>query len=128
LLTPTFETMDQQFAMMADLPEDAQIASLENAIDEFDRAGPIYADMLSAWQSGDQAKLDTLINQELKAKNEQLWTELILRRNEKFADKINDRLQGSGIAFVAVGAGHLCGSDGVPALLTRRGYSVTRVE
>jgi uncharacterized protein YbaP (TraB family) len=128
LLTPTFETMEQQFAMMADLPQDAQIASLENAIDEFDRAGPIYADMLSAWQSGDEAKLDTLINQELKAKNALLWTELILRRNEKFADKLGDRLQGSGTAFVAVGAGHLCGSDGVPALLARHGFTVTRVE
>ena len=128
LLTPTFETMDQQFAMMSDLPQDAQIASLENAIDEFDHAGPIYGDMLAAWQSGDQDKLDKLINQELKAKNELLWTELILRRNEKFAEHIGDRLQGAGTAFVAVGAGHLCGSDGVPALLQRRGYEVTRVE
>jgi uncharacterized protein YbaP (TraB family) len=128
LLTPTFETMDQQFAMMSDLPQDAQIASLENAIDEFDHAGPIYGDMLAAWQSGDQTKLDTLINQELKAKNALLWTELILRRNEKFAERIGDRLQGAGTAFVAVGAGHLCGSDGVPALLQRRGYEVTRVE
>jgi uncharacterized protein YbaP (TraB family) len=128
LLTPTFETMDQQFAMMADLPQDAQIASLENAIDEFDHAGPIYGDMLSAWETGDQAKLDTLINQELKAKNDLLWTELILRRNEKFAEKLGDRLQGSGTAFVAVGAGHLCGSDGVPGLLSRRGFEVTRIE
>jgi uncharacterized protein YbaP (TraB family) len=128
LLTPTFETTNEQFAMMSDLPQAAQIASLENAIDEFDRAGPIYSDMLNAWQAGDQAKLDTLINLELKAKNEQLWTELILRRNEKFADRLGDRLQGSGTAFVAVGAGHLCGSDGVPALLTRRGFTVTRVE
>ncbi len=128
LLTPTFETIDQQFAMMADLPQTVQIASLENTIDEFDHAGPIYADMLAAWQAGDQARLDTLINQQLKAKNEQLWTELILRRNEKFADKINDRLQGSGTAFVAVGAGHLCGSDGVPAMLARHGFTVIRVE
>ena len=128
LVTPTFETMDQQFAMMSDLPQEAQIASLENAIDDFDQAGPIYSDMLKAWQTGDQARLDTLINQELKAKNALLWTELILRRNEKFAERIADRLQGSGTAFVAVGAGHLCGSDGVPALLERRGFMVSRVE
>jgi uncharacterized protein YbaP (TraB family) len=84
--------------------------------------------MLAAWEAGDQPKLDKMINLQLKAKNELLWTELILRRNEKFSDKINDRLQGSGTAFVAVGAGHLCGSDGVPALLARHGFTVTRVE
>ena len=83
LLTPTFETMDQQFAMMSDLPQDSQIASLEDAIDEFDHAGPIYGDMLAAWKSGDEAKLDALINLQLKAKNELLWTELILREKRE---------------------------------------------
>lgn len=127
LLTPTFETMDQQFAMLADLPQEAQIASLEDAIDEFDQAGPIYSQLVGAWKSGDEDKLDLLINQTMRAKNEAVWTELILRRNEKFAERISDRLQGEGIAFVAVGAGHLCGSDGVPALLQRRGFVVTRI-
>jgi uncharacterized protein YbaP (TraB family) len=127
LLTPTFETMDQQFAMLADLPQEAQIASLEDAIDEFDQAGPIYSQLVGAWKSGDEDKLDLLINQTMRAKNEAVWTELILRRNEKFAERISDRLQGEGVAFVAVGAGHLCGSDGVPALLQRRGFVVTRI-
>jgi uncharacterized protein YbaP (TraB family) len=128
LLTPTFETMDEQFAMLSDMPQDAQIASLEDAIDEFDQAGPIFSEMLGAWQAGDAAKLDDLINQKMRAKSEVVWTELILRRNEKFADRIGDRLQGQGTAFVAVGAGHLVGSDGIPALLERRGFTVTRIE
>jgi len=128
LVTPTFETVDQQFAMLSDMPQEAQISSLEDAIDEFDQAGPIFSKLLDAWQSGDENKLDTLINQTMKAKNDELWTEIILRRNERFADKIGDRLQGSGTAFVAVGAGHLCGSDGIPQLLERRGFTVTRVE
>ena len=128
LLTPTFETMDEQFAMLSDMPQDAQIASLEDAIDEFDQAGPIFSEMLGAWQAGDAAKLDDLINQKMRAKSEVVWNELILRRNEKFADRIGDRLQGQGTAFVAVGAGHLVGSDGIPALLERRGFTVTRIE
>jgi uncharacterized protein YbaP (TraB family) len=128
LVTPTFETVDQQFAMLSDMPREAQISSLEDAIDEFDQAGPIFSKLVDAWQSGDEDKLDKLINQTMKAKNEEVWTEIILRRNERFADKIGDRLQGSGTAFVAVGAGHLCGSDGIPQLLERRGFTVTRVE
>jgi uncharacterized protein YbaP (TraB family) len=83
---------------------------------------------VGAWQSGNEEELDKLINQTMKAKNEEVWTEIILRRNERFADKIGDRLQGSGTAFVAVGAGHLCGSDGLPQLLARRGFTVTRIE
>jgi uncharacterized protein YbaP (TraB family) len=125
MLTPTFETVDQQFAMLSDMPQEAQIASLEDAIDEFDQAGPIFSKLVDAWKSGDETRLDKLINQTMRAKNEAVWTEIILRRNERFADKISDRLQGEGTAFVAVGAGHLCGSDGIPALLARRGFTVT---
>jgi len=128
LLTPTFETVDEQFAMLSDMPQDAQLASLEDAIDEFDQAGPIFSKLVDAWQSGDEARLDKLINQTMRAKNEAVWTEIILRRNERFADKISDRLQGGGTAFVAVGAGHLCGSDGIPELLQRRGFIVTRLQ
>jgi uncharacterized protein YbaP (TraB family) len=64
----------------------------------------------------------------MRAKSEAVWTEIILRRNERFSEKINDRLQGAGTAFVAVGAGHMCGSDGIPELLKRRGFTVKRVE
>jgi uncharacterized protein YbaP (TraB family) len=128
LLTPTFETVNQQFAMLSDLPQDAQISSLEDAIDEFDRAGPIFSKLVEAWQAGDEDQLDKLINQTMRARNEAVWTEIILRRNERFADKIGDRLQGEGTAFVAVGAGHLCGRDGLPALLHNRGFTVNRIE
>jgi hypothetical protein len=128
LLTPTFETVDQQFAMLSDMPQEAQLASLEDTIDEFDQAGPIFSKLVGAWQTGDEAQLDALINKTMRARSEIVWTEVILRRNEKFAEKISDRLQGSGTAFVAVGAGHLCGQDGVPALLEKRGFTVKRIE
>jgi uncharacterized protein YbaP (TraB family) len=124
----TFETLDHQIALMADMPPDVQLASLEEQIDEFDQAGAIYQRMLAAWHAGDQDALEKLINQEMRSRSEELWTELILRRNEKFERRIEDMLQGTATAFVAVGAGHLCGSDGVPALLKERGVQVVRLK
>ena len=126
--TPTFETVDQQFAMMADMPVADQLASLKQQIDAFDGAAEMFKQLLATWRSGDEAKLDRLTNQDMRAHDEAVWTELILRRNERFAQRIGDRLQGSGTAFVAVGAAHLCGSTGVPALLARAGFTVTRVQ
>jgi uncharacterized protein YbaP (TraB family) len=128
MLTPTFETLDQQFAMLADMPQEAQLASLEEQIDEFDQTGPIFAHMLAAWRAGDEAGLDRMTNTEMRSHSEAIWTELILRRNERFAQKIGDRLQGTGTAFVAVGAAHLCGLTGVPALLRNAGFTVTRLQ
>ena len=128
LMLATFETLDQQFAMLADMPQEAQLASLEEQIDEFDHTGPLFARLLSAWGAGDEAALDRLTNGEMRGRNAQLWTELILRRNERFAQRIGERLQGSGTAFVAIGAAHLCGLTGVPALLQRQGLTVTRLQ
>lgn len=128
MATPTFETVDGQFALLADMPQEAQIASLEQQIDEFDQSGAMFSQMIRAWQTGDEKALDASVNQQMRAHSEMVWTELILRRNERFAQKIADRLQGEGTAFVAVGAAHLAGPDGVPALLKNYGFSVTRLQ
>ncbi len=126
--TATFETLDQQIALMADMPQAVQLTALEQQIDEFDQAGAVFQKMVAAWHAGDQAALEKLINQEIRSRSELVWTELILRRNEHFERQIEDMLQGTATVFVAVGAGHLCGSDGVPALLRERGVEVVRLK
>ena len=127
IATPTFETLDSQFAMLADLPMPAQLASLEQQIDDFSQAGQQFDTLLAAWRAGDEASLDRVTNQDMRAHSQTIWTELILRRNERFTARIEERLQGSGTAFVAIGAAHLTGSTGVPALLRAHGYKVERI-
>ena len=126
--TPTFETVDQQFAMMADMSQSTQLVSLENQIDEADDAGPQFHNMVAAWLAGDGAALDRQKNQTIRDRSEETWNELIVRRNERFAQRIAERLSGTGVAFVAVGVAHMCGSVGVPQLLRNQGFSVERVE
>lgn len=50
---------------------------------------------------------------------------LLVDRNRRWLPQI-ERLLGSGGGFVAVGLGHLLGDAGLPALLQRAGYNVTR--
>ena len=52
---------------------------------------------------------------------------LIVKGNQAFAAQIDKLLKGDGTVFVAVGAGHLVGSDGVNAMLQKMGYSVVRL-
>ena len=125
--TPTFETVDQQFAIMADMPPATQLAALENDIDDSDDAVAQFHNLVAVWRTGDEAAVDRQVNQTMRLRSEAVWTELILRRNERFAQRIAERLAGSGVAFVAVGVAHLCGSVGVPQLLRNQGFAVERV-
>lgn len=56
----------------------------------------------------------------------QFEEELVFSRNRDWIPKL-EKLFARGDAFIAVGADHLTGELGVPALLAKRGYQVTRV-
>ena len=51
---------------------------------------------------------------------------LITRRNHRMAERMQSRLR-SGGRFIAVGALHLPGRDGLLRLLSQQGYTLTRV-
>jgi uncharacterized protein YbaP (TraB family) len=131
--TPNFETADEQFALLADLPEDAQIPVLKQQIVDYDKRANMLNTLVNAWLSGNDERLDELSNKQLVTTNadgtpnERYFDDVIVRRNEHFAQHIAERLQRGGTAFVAVGAAHLCGTASVQALLKNYGYHAERV-
>ena len=53
---------------------------------------------------------------------------LLYDRNRSWAAQIENLLSASERPLIAVGAGHLLGERGLPALLESRGYTVSRLE
>jgi len=53
---------------------------------------------------------------------------LLTARNRAWLPKIEQLLQSHEDPFVAVGAGHMLGEEGLPALLAERGYTVRRIQ
>jgi len=121
-----FETMEQQIHYFADLSEKAQLDFLVSEIDDTDSAVDKFKELVAAWYSGDPAKLDALNNAEFRDKYPDLFQLLVVKRNQNFASQIQNLLKGDSVSFVAVGAGHLVGKDGVPAMLEKQGYKVSR--
>ena len=79
--------------------------------------------MIRAWSSGDQSSLDRLINGDLD-QFPQARKELLDDRNARWAPRIQAMLKEKHVFFITVGAGHLTGPKGVPALLRKAGYQV----
>jgi len=99
---------------------------LVSELDDYDSAVDKFKQMLAAWSAGDVDALDKLNNAEFRDKYPDLFQTLVVKRNQSFTAQIQDLLKGDGVSFVAIGAGHLVGKEGVPALLEKQGYKVTR--
>jgi len=118
-----FETIDQQLALMASGDLAANVGSLCATIDDIADQSKLVQDMLDAWMIGGTAKLETLINGNLD-RYPGARRILLDDRNRRWVKQLSVLLRQRKTFFVTVGAGHLLGAMGVPALLRRAGYRV----
>jgi uncharacterized protein len=130
----TFETLEDQARMFASLPEPVEIQYLADVIHQR-HAQPQRislnsggSSLESQWLAGDLARLGPGLVGELAHDNPSLYDVLLKRRNLAWADKLTAEMAGSGVELVNVGALHMVGSDGLPALLAARGFKVERVQ
>lgn len=121
------ETNTEQLNMFDTLPESAQRALLEGAIESPDATNKQFQQMLNAWSRGDVAAIAASFNEDLSGSPE-LREALLRRRNVNWTRWIEQRLATPGSVFVAVGAGHLAGSDSVVTMLQKGGYRVQRLQ
>lgn len=123
-----FETMEQQVRFFADMTPTQETQLLESTLDEIDE-GPAKIDALvAAWAAGDQDELKRQMVDEMQADYPDVYKLLLVDRNQDWANQLKTRLAGSGVSFVAVGAGHLAGPDSLQAQLAKLGIKVERVE
>ena len=121
-----FETAEQQMHFFADMSDKAQVDFLAAQLDDYDSAIDKFKQMLAAWAAGDTDALDKFNNAEFRDKYPDLFQTLVVKRNQEFTTQIQTLLKGDGVSFVAIGAGHLVGKEGVPAMLQKQGLKVTR--
>ncbi|WP_333897322.1 TraB/GumN family protein [Brevundimonas aurantiaca] len=123
-----FETLEKQVGMLATLPDDVQLEFLRETLKDFDEAVEMLDSMVEAWGKGDVQALDRIVVEEMKTDAPELYKVLLVDRNTDWANQIQTLLQGSGTAFIAVGAAHLTGDDSVQSILQSRGVAVETVE
>ena len=121
------ETAQGQLEMLASMPEDVQYEMLRQTLGEMDEGVEMLKELAQDWAVGDVDDLEDELLDEMKADIPEAYDALFTARNKNWVDQIEIEMKGSGTDFIAVGAGHLVGEDGVPAMLRERGYSVTRL-
>lgn len=119
-----FETADQQIRFFADIPSDVQTEMLVQTADQGKNFTAEIEGLLSAWINGDLERLNEIANLSLQASAPELHEALITNRNQTWAVELNELMDAPGVYFVAVGAGHLPGDEGVIELMRARGFNV----
>jgi len=125
--TLSLESHARQFAAFDGLPADAQVALLLTVSEESDcRTANARVE---AWLVGDIEALEASILAGFRG-NAALRETLVDIRNEAYADRIADYQANEPNVdlLVAVGAGHMVGESGLPALLSERGYTLRRIQ
>ena len=119
------ETIDEQMAILDRTIDAATLAQLVAHVEAFPVAVKAITD---AYNGGDISTVEAAMNG-MGGKGGMTpaqFQALLGGRNERWIPFL-EQLAAEGGAFVAVGAGHLIGKDGLVALLRARGYHVVRV-
>jgi uncharacterized protein len=125
VVTP-FETMEEQFTMLLDhFPVEEQAKQLVEAVRQKDFNANVGTDMVKLYLAKDLDGLHTLMEsypQELTGNMDYMLKD----RNANWMNVL-PALMKSGSQFIAVGAAHLTGPDGLLTLLKKQGYTLTPV-
>jgi uncharacterized protein YbaP (TraB family) len=124
------ESVEEQLAIFRGLSQKDQNALLRQTLKDYRQLPQLMQSMTRAWLARDMERLVELSREEMgglpSSLQRRFGRRLVEERNHRMAERAMPYLA-QGDAFVAVGALHLAGDEGLVVLLRQRGMSVTPV-
>lgn len=121
------EGAERQLRIFDRLKEEDQRELLRAVLAEAGAPEVEAARLGTAWSTGDMALLEKETQTGMLADPE-LRKALLVDRNADWTRRLENMLKAGQKPFVAVGAAHMAGPDGLPAMLEAKGYKVTRLQ
>jgi uncharacterized protein YbaP (TraB family) len=125
------EGIEEQISVFEGIPMETQVALLKHALEHRDDLAGLIEPTIQAWLKRDLAALDAvneLIGErfpEMVNHYRVLYRHVVRNRSIVMAHRLHMPLR-QGRAFIAIGANHLYGEEGVPRLIQKQGYRVDR--
>jgi uncharacterized protein YbaP (TraB family) len=124
------ETAAEQMALFDDLSQEDQVTLLRDTLDHLTEIQGLLVQLQDAYLARDLKRLQEINAASMQDSDPRLVEtfthKVIVERNHRMAQRMESRLS-EGARFIAVGALHLPGEEGLLNLLVQRGYRVTRV-
>ena len=120
------ESIEDQLGIFGDLSPEIEEQYLQQTLAEVEQLEDMLDGITTAWIKGDLSKLEKLVNGNM-SNYPDMADKFLYQRNRNWIHPLKDILNKPGSFFVAVGAGHLLGEQGVPELLRKEGIQVKRL-
>ncbi len=123
------ETAVSQIEILARLPRDTQEAFLYDTLVQTRDVRRGTEALVEAWARGDDAALERIVYRGMGEAPElaSYFEQLYFGRNESMTQRLASLSRDGRLRFVVVGAAHLVGERGIPALLLDYGFRVERI-
>lgn len=118
-----FEAPEFQINLLTSLDDKGSEEFLGQALRDMEVFKKQFAELVTAWQTGDVMAMDKLILESFR-EYPLIHKQFLTDRNRNWIPKLEKLLNGDKDVLVVVGAGHMIGNDGVVELLTAKGYKV----
>lgn len=125
------ESISEQTGVMDNFPIKSQVLMLKDTVENYAKIPDMLEKMIKFYLTGDLAKLMDIEIQEattseMRNLKAEFVNKVLIARNHIMADRMEPQFK-KGSTFIAIGALHLFGKEGVPSLLEQRGYKVNRI-
>ena len=119
------ESLQYQLDRFDQMPPKLQEEFLKSTLEDLDSEVASVKEMAQAWAFGNVSAMEKWTLTALQESPE-LYQRLLLERNNNWVPQVEKCVKEKAGCFIVVGAAHLVGPDGLPTLLTKKGYKVTQ--
>jgi len=120
------ETVEEQLSFIDNLSMEMKKKMLMENLKQYDKSKKMFREQVEYYLSENLEGLNSIIDDYMSSDYAQLREDLLVKRNKNWVPEIRKMIQEQP-SMIAVGAGHLPGSDGLLKLLREAGYSVEPV-
>jgi uncharacterized protein len=117
------ETPEFQLKLLTGFSKEEGEAAVKSLLQELESTRKDLPAMITAWRTGDAAKLELLLN-DARKDAPAVFQRLVTDRNRRWVPKLEELARGKAPVIVIVGAGHLVGKDSVVDLLQQKHWTV----
>ncbi len=125
------ETAEEQLGLFENMPESQQVSMLRSLLRDVAATRSQFETMILSYLERDIAAIFKVMVEQAALEEDQAAAEafqedFVVARNKRMVERLRDILA-EGNSFVAVGALHLPGEEGILALLAAKGYEIKRI-